>query len=231
MSAIAHLTALMGKELRSEWKQKYALSGLLVYAITMVFIVGFSFRDGLSTPTWNIVFWIILLFLAVNAVARSFLSESRGQAYYLYGLASPALVIASRLLFSMGLMAVLSLITLFFYLVFANRTPAFDGDTQTEVQADMVQFAFVAIIGGAGFAANLTFVSAIAARARNAATLVAILGFPLMLPALMMSIQAGNNALFGHDWGYSSGELLFSGAYVALMACISLILFPFVWKD
>lgn len=231
MAALSQLMALMGRELRTEWKQKYALSGLLVYAFTMVFIIGFSFREGLSTPQWNIIFWIVLLFVAVNAVARSFMADTRGQSLYLYTLAPPGLIMLAKLIFSVLLLAGLALLTLLFFLFFAHRAPSFEADTLVEQQARMGQFAVITLLGAAGFAANLTLVSAIASRARNAATLVAVLGFPLMIPELIACITAGQSALSGHDWAHSSGEMFFSAGYFGLMVCISLILFPFVWKD
>src|SRR6185503_19426055 len=111
MLTFSHLFALMGKEMRLEWKQKYALSGLLLYSVTMVFLVGFAFQEGLSTSVWNVVFWIILLFISVNAIARSFMGESQGQNLYLYTLAGPGAIIAAKLLYNCLLMAGLTLVT------------------------------------------------------------------------------------------------------------------------
>ena len=46
----------------------------------------------------------------------------------------------------------------------------------------MGQFLLAVVLGGIGFAAVLTLISAIAARAGNGIGLMAILGFPLVLP-------------------------------------------------
>ena len=53
------LTALIAKEVRLEWKQRYALGGILLYVIATVFIVYLSFRQVIDLPTWNALFWII----------------------------------------------------------------------------------------------------------------------------------------------------------------------------
>src|ERR1051325_5780848 len=53
---------LIEKELRSEWKQKYAFGGMLLYVVSTVFICRQCF-DTIKDPlTWGALYWIILLF-------------------------------------------------------------------------------------------------------------------------------------------------------------------------
>ena len=67
----------------------------------------------------------------------------------------------------------LSLLSLLFFLLFLG------GDVLD--QANIPQFLLAVVLGGIGFAAVLTLISAIAARAGNGLGLMAILGFPLVL--------------------------------------------------
>ena len=53
MGFVKEVTALLRKELLLEWKQRYALNGLLLYVASMVFVIALSFRteiwwDGYS---------------------------------------------------------------------------------------------------------------------------------------------------------------------------------------
>lgn len=138
------LTALIAKEVRLEWKQRYALGGILLYVIATVFIVYLSFRQVIDLPTWNALFWIIQVFAAVNAIAKSFLQESRGRMLYYYTLADPRAVILSKTIYNLGLMFLLSVINLACYSLFIGNP----------VQ-DILQFTIAVLLGSLGFAAVL----------------------------------------------------------------------------
>jgi ABC-type transport system involved in cytochrome c biogenesis permease component len=73
------IKTLIWKEVTLEWRQKYALSGMLLYVVSTVFVCYLSFnlrRNQLTPIVWNTLFWIILLFTAVNAIAKSFSQET-----------------------------------------------------------------------------------------------------------------------------------------------------------
>ena len=52
----------------------------------------------LTMPTWNGLFWIIQLFISINAVAKSFLQESRNRMLYYQTITSPRNFILAKLL-------------------------------------------------------------------------------------------------------------------------------------
>ena len=66
------MIALLKKELLLEWKQKYAIYGLLLYSLSMVFVISIGLQNTLPPQAWNVVYWVILLFVSVNAIAKSF---------------------------------------------------------------------------------------------------------------------------------------------------------------
>ena len=103
---------LMLKEWKVEWRNRYALNGLLLYLISTIFICYMSFNvkvNQLNPLTWNALFWIIMLFAAVNAIAKSFMHEKPGHLLYYYTLFSPQTLIIARLLYNALLMLVLAL--------------------------------------------------------------------------------------------------------------------------
>ena len=126
MQQIFHL---IEKEINLEWKQKYAFNGLLLYVGATVFICYLSFREILEVPVWNALFWIIQLFAGVNAIAKSFLQESRGRMLYYYILADPKAIILSKIIYNFLLMLLLSVFNFLFYsLLIGNpvsNTPLF----------------------------------------------------------------------------------------------------------
>jgi heme exporter protein B len=97
--------------------------------------------------------------------------------------------------------------------------------------ADIGQFVLAVVLGGIGFAAVLTLISAIAARAGNGIGLMAILGFPLVLPLLLTVMRASKLALDGVAWSVTS--TYFGGLVLLDVITVTLawILFPYLWRD
>src|SRR5436190_5435313 len=116
---------LIIKDFKLEWKQRYAFFGLLMYCAATIFISYLAFRQTIDLVTWNALFWIIMLFASVNALAKSFLSESRGRQLYYYTLVSAPVFYLSKLLYGIILMLVLACISLAVFSIL-NGTPAWN---------------------------------------------------------------------------------------------------------
>lgn len=220
---LREITVLIHKEITLEWRQKYALNGILLYVVSAVFITYLSVgakMGALSIPTWNALYWIIILFSAVNAVAKSFVQEHQGRQLYYYMIASPEAVILSKMIYNTGLTLLLSLLGYgVFSLILGNPVQ------------DQGLFLLNLVLGAMGFSASLTMVSGIASKAGNNATLMAILSFPIIIPILMMAIRISKNALDGLDWSVSVDKLLTLIAINAIVAVTGYILFPYLWKS
>ena len=70
-----------------------------------------------ENEVWNGLFWMIQLFVCVNAVAKSFLQESKGRMLYFYSIAGPVDFVLYKLLFNALLMLVMSIMSLLLFLV------------------------------------------------------------------------------------------------------------------
>jgi heme exporter protein B len=211
---------LIEKEILLEWKQKYAFHGLLLYVVSTVFICYLSFRQVVDLPTWNALFWIIQVFAGVNAVAKSFMQESRGRMLYYYTLTTARSMILAKTLYSLLLMLVLSSFNLFFYSLFIGNP----------VQ-DFTMFIVAMVLGSAGFASVLSMVSAIASKAGSNATLMSILSFPILIPLLMVTIRFSKNAMDGLAWSVSMKFAILLIALNAMVFALSYLLFPYLWRE
>ena len=124
---LKEISALIQKEILTEWRQRYAFGGILLYVISTVFVCYLSFKHVIDTNTWNALFWIIILFASVNASAKSFLQESRGRMLYYFTLSAPQAFVLSKMIYNAILMLILSLICLGSYSLFlsspVNNTP------------------------------------------------------------------------------------------------------------
>ena len=93
-----------------EIRQQYSFYGILLYVGATIFVL-FMAIDEPESNVWNGLFWVIQLFICINAVAKSFLQESKGRMLYFYSIASPAHFVLSKLLFNSLLMLVMSLLS------------------------------------------------------------------------------------------------------------------------
>lgn len=220
---LKEITVLIKKELTLEWRQKYALNGILLYVVSAVFITYLSVgakQGNLSAPTWNALYWIIILFSAVNAVAKSFVQEHQGRQLYYYMIASPEAIILSKIIYNSLLTLVLALLGyLVFSIILGNPV------------ADQGMFLLNLVLGALGFSAVLTMVSGIASKANNNATLMAILSFPVIIPILLMAISISKNAIDGLDPSMSVDKLISLLAINAIVSVTAYILFPYLWRS
>ena len=219
------IKAILYKELVLEWKQKYALNGLLLYVACMIVVITLSFMDkaqviNLSPITWSVLFWLIILFVAIHVVAKSFIGEQDGQLLYLYGLASPVSVFLAKMLYNSILLIFIGIISGFFYMLL----------TQQNIQ-NLGLFLLTVCVGGFALAANMTLVSAIASKAENKNVLLAVLSFPLTIPVLITVIKLTRQALEGFLFVENTNRIVMVAGIGILLSMVSLILFPFIWRD
>ncbi len=205
-----------------EWRNRYALNGILLYLVSTIFICYISFNvraNELNPVTWNVIFWIIILFTAVNAVAKSFIQDSEGSFLYLYWLHSPASIILSKSLYNALLLIILGLTGFVVYgLILGNPVQ------------DKLLFTGLIVLACLGLAFTLTMVSAIASKARNSHTLMSILSFPIILPVLLMVIKVSKNAINGVELSASYNEIAVLLAINAMVVAASYLLFPYLWR-
>lgn len=214
---------LIRKDLVLEWRQKYALNGMLLYVGSVVFVCYLSFgmrSNILVAPVWNAMLWIILLFVSVNAIAKSFMQENRGRLLYFYSIVSPQGIILAKIIYNTLLMLLLAIICFVFYgFVLGNPVE------------DVPMFLLSILLGAVGFSTSLTMISSIASKAANSSTLMAVLSFPVIVPMLLMLIKMSKNAMDGLDRSASFDELLTLLAINMIVITVSYILFPYLWRS
>ena len=89
----------------------------------------------------------------------------------------------------------------------------------------------IAVLGSVSLSVVFTFLSAIAARAQQNAALMAILGFPIVTPVLMLLSRLAEKAVSSVYmegwWGVALTLLLLD----VLVVVLGVILFPFLWQE
>jgi len=210
---------LIQKEFLLEWRQKYAIGGILLYVFATVFIV-FIASEEVTPQTWNSLFWIVVLFASVNAVVKSFTQENSNRAIYYYTLLNPIAVLLSKIIYNILLLLLLGVLAYGAFVLFINNPIV-----------QLPKFLLAIFLGSTGFSIALTFISAIASKANNSATLMAILGFPVIVPILLTVIKLSERAFERGDVIESTNSIAVLGAIDLILLALSLILFPFLWRE
>lgn len=216
--SIRHIATLFKKDLLLEIRQQYSFYGVLLYIVATVLVLQLAVNDP-DERVWNGLFWVIQLFICINAVAKSFLQETRGRMLYYYSIASPTDFVLARLLFNSLLMLVMSVLSLFLFTLFLGNP----------VQKAL-PFVGLVLLGGWSLSLVFSFLAAIAAKAQQNAAIMAVLGFPLIIPQLLLLMKV-SNAAFNPLLVIPVNYLLLLVALDILIILLAVILFPFLWKD
>lgn len=218
MKSINHITTLFKKDLLLEVRQQYSFYGILLYIIATIFVLYMTIREP-ETPVWNGLFWVIQLFICINAVAKSFLQESRGRMLYFYSLVNPRDFILAKLFFNSVLMLMMSFLSIALFSLFLGNPVE-----------KILPFIGLVLLGGWSLSLIFTFLSAIAAKAQQNAAIMAILGFPLIIPQIMLLMQLANT-VFSNNAALPITTLFLVILLDVLVILLAVILFPFLWKD
>lgn len=218
MKSLRHIYSLFKKDLLLELRQQYNFYGILLYIGATIFVLYMAIEEP-EAKVWNGLFWVIQLFICINAVAKSFLQESRNRMLYFYSIAGPRDFVLAKLLFNSLLMLVMSLLSLLLFSLFL-----------TNPVHKIIPFIGLVLLGGWSLSLVFTFLAAIAAKAQQNAAIMAILGFPLILPQLLLLMQL-SNAAFNPVLTIPIASVFLLIALDLMVIVLAVILFPFLWKD
>jgi heme exporter protein B len=213
--------ALLRKDILLELRQQHSFYGLILYLASTIFVLYLSLNQQLSGDVWNSMFWVIQLFVCVNTVAKSFIQESKGKMFYFYSISSPVEFIIAKQIFNSLLISIMSMLSLLLFFIFLDNPVVY-----------VLRFTGIVLIGSISLSLVFTLMSAIAAKAQQNAALIPILGFPIILPLLLLLIRLSKTAFAE---AFQEGAALQIAGFIlvldVLIVTLSIILFPFLWKD
>lgn len=211
---------LLRKDLLLEFRQHYTFFGILLYVASTIFVLYLAMGRP-QADVYNGLFWMIQLFICINAVAKSFLQESKGRMLYYYYISSPVTFIISKMIYNSVVAVIMVVVSLVIFLILLKNP-----------MSDAWLFAWTGFYGAVSLSLVFTLMSAIAAKAQQNAAIMAILGFPLIIPQLLFLIRI-SKAAFGEvfrEGALLQMILLLTGLNI-LVLILSVVLFPFLWKE
>jgi heme exporter protein B len=214
--------AVFVKDWHAELRSRHALHTVLLFAVTTLVTLTLALgplgvSSGERLAVLPALLWVILLFAAAAGLPRGFVQEEETHtATALRLAATPSALFCGKALYSVTLLLALEVILV----------PLYVGMMQLPVASFGLLIAALAA-GGLGLALASTLLAAIVAQAQGRGALYPILGFPVLIPLLLLSVELTRGAVAGSA---AEGVLANLLLYDASMAVAGLMLFPLVWN-
>ncbi len=219
MASQPTIFVLFKKDLLLEIRQQYSFYGVILYVISTIFVL-FLAMGRPEADVWNGLFWMIQLFVCINAVAKSFLQESKARMLYYYSIAGARDFVIARILYNAVLMLAMSITSLFLFIILLGNP--FN---------DALKFIGLVCLGGVSLSLVFTFLAAIASKAQQNAALMAIMGFPIIIPQLLLLMKISSTSFSSVIQAGQTTMVLLLIGLDAMVVALAVILFPFLWKD
>ena len=219
---LAAAWAICRKDLRAEFRTRYALSAIGLFAIVTLTVISFALGPfGLGRDLLAALLWVVLFFAAMAGLARVFVHEEEAHTAPALRLAAPAgAVYLGKYLFNLALLLMLE----------ALVVPLFIGMMNLEVGNPLL-FLVLLSLGDLGLAGATTTVAAMVAQAGARGALFTVLSFPLLIPLLISSIEGTRLSLAGAGLAEVWPSLQVLSAYAVAMVAVSLMVFPAIWTE
>jgi heme exporter protein B len=221
--AIIRTKAVLMKDLRSEFRTRYAISAIMLFILTSVSMIVFSLaHEKISPGISSGILWIIMFFGAMTGLSKSFVSEEeRGTGFLLSLYGESFAVFFGKLAFNILLSLVLNLFAAVLFLLLINQEPI----------RLPVYFFLTIIFGSIGMASASTIISALIAKANTKNALFPVLSFPLLIPLIITGIESTTISIENVRVGALDGNFRLMFAYSGVVIVASYLLFDYIWKE
>lgn len=216
---LSHILNIFLKEISIDFRQKYAVGGIFLFAAALVYII-FKAYNVIQPREWTILIWIIMLFVGLSAIVKSFVQENRETYIYYYTLFDPLELIVAKLIYNfifLGLLFMIVIGLLYFFSGYPVK--------------DNTLFYIGSMWGILGMSIIFTFVSVISSSESGNSTLMSILALPLVLPVLLLLLKISavsvrlisDTSVWDDVWMLAGIDSIMLGAII--------MLFPGLWRN
>lgn len=213
---------LLAKDLKSEFRTRYAFFAILMFALTTLTVVSFSVGAFfLNARITSSLFWLVIFFSSMSGLAQVFVKEEESRtASILKLVATPSTVLLGKLWFNLFLLLILEMVIVPLFIIWMSLSILNFG-----------LFLAVLILASLGLACATTILAAIISKAHVKGALFAVLSFPILLPLLVTAIDGTRLSLEGESFSAGLSDLRLLLSYVVVMFVASILLFEYVWSE
>ncbi|MBN1666028.1 MAG: heme exporter protein CcmB [Anaerolineales bacterium] len=220
---LAAVTAVVRKDLTSEWRSRELLTAMLVFALLVILIFNFALEldaQARASVTSGVL-WVTFAFAGTLGLNRSMaIEKDRG---CLDGLllapVDRAAIYFGKAISNLVFMLVVELIVLPVYSVLYNTNLFQPG------------LLLVILLGSIGYVAVGTLLSTMAIQARTRDILLPILLFPLAIPVLIAAVKASGGFMQGLAYSDVQNWVTLLIVYDLIFVAIAFMFFDYVVEE
>ncbi len=190
MTGVRAVAAVVGRELRTEWRDRSRVGGLFVYGFALVLALAFAMPGPHMLPDLaGGALWLGLVLASTRALDASFATELEHGALeaMLLWPVPPAAIFYGKALAN----------TIVLLMVACFLAPIVGLLYHPEPRGSLWMLPLVMVAGCMALAAPGTLVASLTSRARGSSALLPVLLFPLVVPVLLASARATTLLLEG----------------------------------
>jgi heme exporter protein B len=219
MQNFSNLAKLVRAEFQLDLKKPAVLAAALLQMAAMT-LLAFLSQPNINAKIWSSLFWIILIFCTLQAISKNFLSVNRARWIYFNQLSPPLNILWSKMIYGWFTMSLLTLANLLLFTFFMGFP----------IQHPLAYFCNLTLVI-AGIGSIFTLIGAIATKANQAGFLAPVLSLPVILPLILVGMQASNKTLNPVLVSSVWNDIALVGALDGLIVVLAFILFQPLWKD
>jgi heme exporter protein B len=219
------ISSILLLDFRREFKQRLSFLSIVLYVFAVTYLLYFLMNTQgalvkMEVKYWNVLFWVIVLFSTINQLIAQFSKEGNALYLYYYTVINPIHFILAKIIFHVIYACFIAILSFgIFCLWFGSPVENF------------ATLFLSIILGTSSFAILFTLTTAISKGLKNNAVLTSILGFPLAIPLITMVAKLSREAFFttqSDNFGINLSILI---AFNVLMLVLSVILYPYIWRE
>jgi len=210
---------IIAKDFTIDRRDKYSFLSSLLYLAAITFVV-YKVFNNLNGPTRIGIFWILLVFTAINIVSHSFSYHSKKRKLLYYQLYKPEELIIAKIIANVIKLLIAGVILLGLQYIFSEEWIK---------NSSLFFMAYgLAVIG---VVVILTLSSALSSYAQDQSALVSVLSLPLLIPILLIAMRVSLIAdrMFV-DTAVDNYLMMLLGIDILLIS-LTVIFIPIIWKS
>ena len=222
MAWIQTSIAIFKKDLRIEFRTRFAMNTVLAFVIASLLLILFTLRVQSLNPTPKSgLVWIIILFAALSALGRSFITETDRHTYDLLRIyASGIVVYIGKLIYNIVFSLFINIITFIFYMFLMDLS----------IQS-IPAFLIMLMLGTIGLSSVSTMTAAIVSQADRKGAVFSVLSIPLFIPLILLLSRITRSAFVeGSLNGFQSDVFALIG-FCGVTITTGVLLFDFIWDE
>lgn len=203
-----------------EGRSMQLLTGVTLYVVAILMVCSYLFRNP-DGQVWLAIYWMIMLFAAVNIGVLSYMQESGARRWYYYQLSAGNTVFGAKAIHIFNILCGISVITLALMNLIL-------GWPLHQLKPLIIS----GLLANASLGILFSFLSALVSQSRSNTLLTTIISFPLVIGIVLLAGKISSAGLMPSvQLADLREDITMLSGLVMVMAGIGMVLFRYIWRD